>query len=85
MYVIWDPGSHEHLAYYDYKNPAGSNWVFLDSDTYNADEVHTFKTENAAKRAAKRILSSGGAECQLDVHEVEPVLMTLGSVGRVDE
>lgn len=85
-YTIWDPDSHEHLAHYNRESPGDSFWTFLDSDTLEESEIHTFNTEKAARVAAKRILQAENPDAdedspQFEVRELQPVFFDLGCCG----
>lgn len=85
-YVLWDPGSHEHLVRFNKRSPKRSRWKFLDSDTFLEKDVETFPSIKAAQRAAKAIMKATVDEfCQLEVVEVRPALaQTTRFIPRID-
>lgn len=86
MYIIWDPGSHEHLTRYNSKSPGRARFNFLDSDMFMEKEVHTFPTIAEARAAAKAIMKATEDEfVQLVIKEVVPALAeTPKYISRVD-
>lgn len=86
-YIIWDPGSHEHLVRYNKKTPRRSRWAFLDTDVHDLRRVQTFGSIAEAKSAAKRIMR-GNEDAfwgQLAIKEVAPAWMeTDRYIPRVD-
>lgn len=87
MYIIWDPGSHEHLAHYNEKRPGRAKFNFLDSDMFHTREVHVFHTIAEARAAAKAIMKATVDEfVQLSIREVELALAekTGKYISRVD-